>query len=78
MERTYTKSGGILLKYGNQHYLPLDQKQSYDVRFSPLLFSVPSSPCQKRRRRNKETIVCREINTIKTLLNVCNYLDNNS
>lgn len=32
----------------------------------------------RKEGRNKETIVYREINTTKTLLNVHNYLDNNS
>lgn len=31
IERTYTKSDVFVLECGNQHYLLLDQKQSYDV-----------------------------------------------
>lgn len=51
IERTYTKSDGVLLKYGNQHCLLLGQKQIYDVSSHHFWFSVPSSPCQKRRKK---------------------------
>lgn len=51
IERTYTKSDGVLLKYGNQHCLLLGKKQIYDVSSHHFWFSVPSSPCQKRRKK---------------------------